>query len=252
MSSPEKFTAASTEPYEIGFCKSCGRKLFARLIPMIGEIPLMCECEKERKHKEEEAYNAEKKSRRISDLKFLSGMAPLHKGMLFENFNTVKGTEKAFNEAKLYADRFSEAKKGIMFVGTTGSGKTHLACAIGNALLNEAYEVRFKRAVDLPLHIRGTYSAESEQTEADIILPLQKCQLLIIDDLGADTDTEWKTSIWLSIIDYRINYSLPTIVTTNLNEREMLTRFDKRVSDRLLGAYHKITITAPSYRRKRG
>ena len=252
MSSPEKFTAGSIEPYEIGICETCGRKLFARMIPMIGEIPLMCECEKERKRQENEKYNAEVKKRQVSDLKFLSGMAPLHKSMFFENFESVKGTEKAFNEAKIYAERFDKAKKGIMFVGTTGSGKTHLACAIGNALLNEAYEVRFKRAVDLPLNIRDTYSNESELTEADVILPLQKCQLLIIDDLGADTDTEWKTSIWLSIIDYRINYALPTIVTTNLNEREMISRFDKRVSDRLLGTYHKITITAPSYRRKKG
>lgn len=227
------------EPYEKGVCQTCGRTLFARNIPFIGEIILECECEKQLKQKENEDLEAAALERKISNLKYICGMMPLNKNMTFENFERREGTEKAVEEARLYANKFSKVKKGLLFIGTTGSGKTHLACAIGNHLLNEGYDVKFKRAVDLPTDAKRDYNA---------LEPLKKCQLLIVDDMGADTDAQWISTLWLSIIDYRIGYMLPTVITTNLNEEEMMSRFDKRITDRIFGNSHKITITAKSYR----
>ena len=77
----------------------------------------------------------------------------------------------------------SSRGEGLLFAGPTGCGKTHLAAAIGNALLEDGRRVVFKRVTDLYYELRGSFDGGNSET--DIITPCRQADLLILDDLEA-------------------------------------------------------------------
>ena len=81
----------------------------------------------------------------------------------------------------------SSRGEGLLFAGPTGCGKTHLAAAIGNALLEDGRRVVFKRVTDLYYELRGSFDGGNSET--DIITPCRQADLLILDDLEADAPT---------------------------------------------------------------
>lgn len=143
----------------------------------------------------------------------------------------------------------SSRGEGLLFAGPTGCGKTHLAAAIGNALLEDGRRVVFKRVTDLYYELRGSFDGGNSET--DIITPCRQADLLILDDLEADAPTPWTRSVLQSLVDYRVNYYRPMVVTTNLRDEAALRgAVDSRTVDRLEGCCHRF-VMAPSYRRIR-
>ena len=109
--------------------------------------------------------------------------------------------------------------------------------------------VKFVRVTDLFERIRSTYDGSGEN-EAEVIEEYKECRLLILDDLGVNAPSDWSRSVLHSIIDYRINYELPTIVTTNLTNKELATKMDSRTIDRLKEGFFMFVLNASSYRQE--
>ena len=161
----------------------------------------------------------------------------------------------------LYGKRIKQAGS-ILFTGKTGCGKTHLAVAIIRELVKRAWvhEIRFITAPELLLEIRATFRPASRKyddggrceadTEQDVLDKYSKCDLLILDDLGAEKVSDFTIQSLYLVIDRRNREMRPTIVTTNLSLEEIETLIDARMASRL-SDMKVIKLTMPDYRKKR-
>lgn len=145
---------------------------------------------------------------------------------------------QTFNAAKNFVVSFTakESPKGMIITGQVGSGKTYLACCIANALIKQGDPVLFLVVPDLLDKIRATYDqtrGAPEYSEQQIMETAREVPLLILDDLGAHNYTDWSRNKIYSILNYRLNYDLPTIVTTNISLEDMETFLGERTTSRL-------------------
>ena len=149
----------------------------------------------------------------------------------FENADT---SDAVMHKAKNYVDNWEKMKRnhiGCLFWGPVGTGKSYVAGCIANELLKREVTVKmtnFNTIIDdiFPLADKTEY-----------INALASYQLLIIDDLGVERNSEYALGIIFSVIDRRIRSGRPLIITTNLPLKEIKseTMLDKRrIYDRIL------------------
>lgn len=139
----------------------------------------------------------------------------------FENSNP-KIHPGAFQACQNYATQFSVSSPSlIIFSDIFGSGKTHLAICITNYLLHQRHlDVRFIKARDILLEIKTTFDKGSKEGEDTVLSRLMNFPLLVIDDLGVDSPTEWTMSTFWSVFDRRIESHMPVVVTTNYSPED--------------------------------
>jgi len=139
--------------------------------------------------------------------------------------------------AKDFTRRYLENRHtdGLLLTGQVGSGKTFLACCIANALLVRGKTVLFIVVPDLLDQIKATYDAKNENsvTESELLDTAREVPLLILDDLGAHNYTEWTRNKIFNIINHRLNYLLPTIITTNINLEDLEQYLGDRTTSRI-------------------
>ena len=149
-------------------------------------------------------------------------------------FENADMSDTVMHRAKKYVDNWEEMKRnhiGCLFWGPVGTGKSYIAGCIANELLKQEVTVKmtnFNTIIDdiFPLADKTEY-----------INALASYQLLIIDDLGVERNSEYALGIIFSVIDRRIRSGRPLIITTNLPLKEIKneTMLDKRrIYDRIL------------------
>lgn len=151
--------------------------------------------------------------------------------------SSYETAEKAFQGARKFVKDFirGENPDGLMFSGSVGCGKTFLAGAIANALLEQGIEVLFIVVPDLLDEIKATYGyQENSNTEHSLLETARKVPLLILDDLGAHNYTDWVRNKIYSIINYRLNNNLSTVITTNLDLNELKEFLGERTTSRII------------------
>ena len=131
--------------------------------------------------------------------------------------------------------RFMEKSENIIFVGTSGVGKTHLATAILNKLTKKDMLVLMGRLIVLLDVIKDTFKDFSSK-EKDIIELYSKVDMLIIDDLGTERISSWALEKLYTIIENRNENKLPIIVTTRFNKESLLDRFSQSEDEELAEA----------------
>jgi len=143
----------------------------------------------------------------------------------------------AFNVARTYTETLSFGGLPWLFLfGTKGTGKTHLAAAIGNERIARGQPAIFMVASDLLDHLRAAYSPNSDITYDDLFESLRNTPLLILDDLGMQTATSWAREKLFQLINHRYNRRLPTVITMNIEAEEIDPRLWSRINDVALTA----------------
>ena len=135
-----------------------------------------------------------------------------------------------FEFCKSYAEKFTPNCEGILMVGNTGLGKTHLSLAIANEVIKRGYSVIYRSVPELMRVIEKEYFGKSD---GDTISILTSSDLLILDDLGAEMAKPQYESFLYEILNARVNRSLPVIVNTNLSYTKLKERYEDRIFSRL-------------------
>lgn len=170
----------------------------------------------------------------------LNGSTPLEK-CTFESFDINKYPvdvrevmQKIFNFCKNYAYNFKKDSHSMLFLGNTGLGKTHLSLSIAGVVLEQGYNVIYGSLSNLLTKIEREHFTENSTSTLESVY---NCDLLILDDLGAEFATPFTKSVVYDIINTRILDSKPIIISTNLSVNELEKTYTQRVASRIFGCY---------------
>jgi len=135
---------------------------------------------------------------------------------------------KAVNWAGRFVESYPVEKTGLLFVGSVGVGKTHLAVGILKALIRDkGVPCLFCDYRELLKSIQNSYNSSVQATEMDILRPVFDAEVLVIDELGAVRSTEWVFDTVNYILNSRYNDNKTTIITTNFPDKPEQERVDE-------------------------
>jgi len=184
----------------------------------------------------------------------LSSLA-LHGRQTFGSFSLRKNEKlpaqdlRDLNKAFDAARKFAEQPQGwILFTGPYGSGKTHLAAAIGNYQAGMGYPPLMVSVPDLLDHLRATFSPKSSVSLDRRFEEIKKTGLLILDDLGTQSATPWAKEKLYQLFNYRYNAELPTVITTGSKTKDLDPRLYSRMQDERL--CQLVLIAVPAFHNK--
>lgn len=183
------------------------------------------------------AKECECRSLKIAEEKLkASGVSEEFRKKTFDNFNYERSVEvmEAFMKAKSYSKNFEKIrvtrKNSVMFIGQVGSGKTHLAIAISNILLDKGIGVIYMPYRDSITNLKQSIT-DSENFQREIS-KYKNAQVLLIDDLFKGAITKSDINIMYEIVNYRYFKSLP-IITTSEKTIDDLIEIDEAIGSRL-------------------
>lgn len=143
--------------------------------------------------------------------------------------------QRVYSSAVSYVRTFTPASGSLLFMGATGLGKTFLSGCIARAVADKGYSVCYVSAGKL----FSDFETEKFRLREDGALTGEYLgtDLLIIDDLGTEMTTQFTVSALYQVVNGRMLAGKPTIVSTNLPDGELETRYSAQIASRLLGAY---------------
>lgn len=164
-----------------------------------------------------------------------SGVPPKFSSKAFENFVAKdKLRKEILKNARSYAIGFSaEEPEGLMLRGRPGSGKTHIAVAILREVISRGYRGCYANFNDLLSRLRDTYNSGARETEGALLAEIDEAELLVLDDVGAESVSDWVRDRLYLIINRRYENARATIITTNCDEAELESRIGPRTASRL-------------------
>lgn len=142
--------------------------------------------------------------------------------------------ESVLNYCKTYATDFSRRSPSLLLYGKTGLGKTHLSLAVAGKAVESGYGVIYTSAQNLFNKLEKEKFGRSDSNTEETILD---CDLLIIDDLGAEFTTQFTVSALYNIINSRELEGKPTIISTNLTPEQLTSTYSERIASRILSNF---------------
>ena len=207
-----------------------------------------CSCELEQWNAEE----AERKERkRIARIQRLKAAALQDKALWAYTFDRDNGSNPAMRYARSYAAHWAvmrEKGTGLLLWGDVGTGKTFAAACIAHAVMEQGYPVLMTNFGKILNSLSGMFSEDRNQYLAS----LNEFDLLIIDDLGVERNSEYALEQVYNVVDSRYLSRLPFIITTNLTLSNMKNPSDlahARIYDRILERCIPICFAGKDFRK---
>ena len=209
-------------------CGSCrtAKEVRVEFMGIQKTVRCICKCEQEK----DMQHKARMKAQEIERLRS-TGIQD--KQILSYTFGNDDGKNAGVSDlAKRYVENFADMKReniGLLFYGEVGTGKSFFAGCIGHALIDRGVPVL---ATSITRLLNQLFSVEDKN---EFLRELNRYDLLIIDDIGAERGTEYALEQVYTIIDERYKSCKPVIVTTNKTPQELETEQDmqrKRIYDR--------------------
>ena len=183
---------------------------------------------------------------------------------------SVEGSQRGAASAKIVASKFIEQypldKTGLLLIGPSGVGKTHLSVAILKQLIiSKGIPCLFCDYRELLKQIQNSYNPSVQVTELELLQPVFQTEILVLDDLGAVKPTEWVWDTVSVILNTRYNENRTTIITTNFQdgpaaalagprsatrEETLGDRIGERMRSRLCEMCRIVNLNTPDYRQK--
>ena len=179
-----------------------------------------------------------------------SGIGRLIEEQSFDNFDISvyddaevrSNMEKVLDKARKFADGFDGKYRGrnLLFIGKTGTGKTHISTSIARAVIAKGYGVIYDSAQNIINDFENDKFHSGYGKQENSSDKYLDCDLLIIDDLGTEFSTPFSVSCLYNIFTTRRNRGLSTIVSTNLSAEEITKKYDDRIYSRIVGSDYKV------------
>lgn len=240
-------------PHQLGLeqmsaCPICNGVGLVRVVDEAGRwVSRTCECQQ-----------MEREGRRLSAAR----IPDRYRDCTLDTYEIYHGADSSLSQALLTARRFVEeypagtAGKGLLFTGSIGVGKTHLAVGVLQRLVRErGVRGLFCDYRELLKNIQNSYNPQVHTTELELLKPVFATEVLVLDDLGAQKPNEWVWDTVALILNTRYNDRQTTIITTNyadvpagsgeLSEVERAAReqtLGDRIGDRMLSRLAEMCI----------
>jgi DNA replication protein DnaC len=247
-------------------CRGTGWKLVPRPDGAAGKVALACDC------------GMQDRAERVIER---AHIPKRYEHCDFESYSTDVGATPqqtdSLKKAKLLSQGFvrdypGAAEKGLLLMGPSGVGKTHLAVAALKDLIRRGHAGLFCDYRELLKEIQASYNPASESTEMGILEPIRTVEILVLDDLGASKPSDWVRDIVGIVLNARYNERRTTIITTNYydnpasegeatrlpggklvmptREDSLDQRIGSRMRSRLFEMCRTVEVIAPDFRRE--
>jgi len=141
-----------------------------------------------------------------------------------------------------------EAGKGLYFCGSVGAGKTHLAVAVMNELIQrKRVPSLFVTVPELLDNLRGAYNDPGRDLD-EWMAAVKNADFLVLDDLGSERSTEWVKERIFVIVNHRYREALPTIFTSNIGPEDLPAQLGDRTASRIIAMCEGVELIGADYR----
>lgn len=203
-------------------------------------------CERERKEQRIKDENdklveaeKERKSRRIDELLGNSGIPKRFLGKTLKNYQLSSPEQiEVFNGVVAFLNEF-KAPQGhsgrcMTMLGNTGTGKSHLACAVASHVIKHyGGTARFSSVSEINRLVRESKSYNTKYSETEVIEAFGNYDLLIVDEVGIQSGSDAESRALFDVINARYQNMNPTIFISNLNKDQLKAALGERIYDRI-------------------
>ncbi|MEW6563809.1 MAG: ATP-binding protein [Pseudomonadota bacterium] len=154
-----------------------------------------------------------------------------------ENFAVEHaGQQRVLDFARQYvADFEAQRRRGatVVFSGRPGTGKSHLAIAIAQAVMQHGATAFYVTAREMMLMLRASWGGARAPSELEVLRMLTDVGLLVVDEIGVQFNTDTERTQFFSVIDGRYREQMPSLLLTNLDRDGLSAFLGERSFDRL-------------------
>lgn len=205
--------------YECGICSDTGYRINGKRCCCFEQAII------------DEAFGSEEHMTLLEAEKFRSFRLEYYPDTNDNEKNPREAAKNAANRAKKLCDNFDKETKGLIFIGDPGLGKSFLSNCIEGALRRQEKTVLSVRAVKL-FRLMEDYKFGREEDEEKLYY-IYNADLLIIDDLGTESDNQMNSSFLDEILNERIHSGKKTVISTNYSLDELQKKYSTRFISRL-------------------
>jgi len=155
--------------------------------------------------------------------------------------------EEAYRTCRDFVDSFDNVSLNLLLFGTTGCGKTFLTHCIAKEVMESIHSVLYLTATEF-VDAQMAYVLSKSDESAMLCEQIQNCDLLIIDDLGTERNTEFVISQLFVCLNERILNQRSTIISTNFNLEEIKNHYTERTFSRISNHYKMIRLAGDDIR----
>lgn len=161
--------------------------------------------------------------------------------------NSLQLARRAYDECQNFIQSFDTEHTNLLLFGTTGIGKTFLTHCVAREIMNSIHSVLYLTATDFFDALLAKALGRTDES-LNLYEQIQECDLLIIDDLGTERNTEFVISQLFVCLNERILNQKSTIISTNLTLDEIKANYTERTFSRISNHYRILRLAGDDIR----